>query len=1004
MGDFNKRKNKDMFLYGLQVFKLLNHLGISNNVFRKLKSKIYKTIGSLDVTFIKSDEPIPFAERLNYEYSPITSGELWGKNFDCAWFNMKGNIPESAKGEEVCVIIDIKAEGAIVDDTGSPLKGLARIMGIGEAFNPISGKKTYPITESAKGGEPIDLWVEAGNNLIFTFKLERFNAKFKRADIAILNRPLYDLYFDFLTLIGVLASVSKAEDKEKHTRVRSAIKKAIRAVGDCTDEEIDEAKAILAEELARPNDFGYTYYCTGHGHLDLAWLWPIRESKRKAGRTISNQLYLAELFPEYVFACSQPQMYKWIKDEYPALYERLKIAVHNGNIEPVGGMWVEADSNLPSGESLVRQNLYGKRFFRKEFDKDVKVCFLPDAFGFSGALPQIIEKSGMEYFLTTKMSWNEYSEFPYHSFHWKGIDGSSVLSHFPPSGFYSSEPNAYYVNKTFDNYKNKESYVASLLFGAGDGGGGPSEAQVEIIKRSADLEGVIDLKMDTVHNFFSKLKACTTALPTYNGELYLQKHTGTFTTQAKVKYYNRFIENVLHDVEMLASYAFITYGMEYPHSQLNDIWEEVLLYQFHDIIPGSSIKRVYDECYARYVEMLQELSVLKASILSKLSKGKGISAINTTSFSREEWLKIGENWYKARLEPYSADKVVKSNSEARVSCSNNEISSDLLEVKFGKDGSIVSLIDKTSGNQYVAGFMNKLMVYHDEKLNFNAWDIDAEYIKHSIGSFELLSYKSYVDGKRVIRRQNMKYGNSTLTQDIILTEGVPYVEFDTRVDWHEENKMLRANFVPAIYSDKVTCNIQFGNISRTTKTDTIDGYASYEICAHKWVDVSSYGHGFSLLNNCKYGHRVKDGLLSLNLLRSTVYPDKTADRGEQEFKYAIYPHMGLVHECDITRLGYLFNNPLQVVDYSLNINNFMNIDNRNIIIETVKKAEDYDGLIVRMYESKGYDEKATLTVGIKGLTAYKVNMIEDKFEEIDITNMEFSPYEIKSILLMKKLV
>ena len=989
------RQNEFLWEIGGQALKLFSKPFMFMKIIHNVKSRIFTTISKLSVSVLRSKEPIPFADRQKLQYKPINIGEKWGGAFDCAWFNMSGTVPLTAKGQHIFVVIDINGEGCIMDKDGTPVKGLARVLGFSEALNEIVGKKTYEITKCANGTEDINLWIEGGNN---GGLLKMKDAKLKRADITVYNAEMAALYFDLLTLYIFVVSLSRKSAKYK--QIMSTLRKALSIINSYSDAEIKQAREILAVDLNKQSDDDFTFYSSGHAHLDLAWLWPIRETKRKAGRTMANQIDLINNYPDYVYSASQPQMYEWLKNIYPGLYAKVVKAVSNNRLEPVGGMWVEPDCNLPSGESLVRQVLYGKRFFREEFGKDIKTVFLPDVFGYNGALPQIMKKSGIEYFLTSKMSWNNYNKFPYHSFLWKGIDGTPVLAHLSPAGNYNTDLTGGFINKAYDNYKEKDTKVASILFGAGDGGGGPSKVNVEMLNRQVNLEGVKKLKAASVNSFFEELNKKRDILPVWQGELYLEKHNGTYTTQAKNKLYNRKIENLLHDVETLATFAHFTKGYKYPSDKLNIIWKEMLLYQFHDIIPGSSIKRVYDECIPRYLEMMNELSDIKNEIIKHLSIDKQPTVINTTSYKRSEWVTDGSDWFIGEAEPYSSAKLKVGNSK-EVSYDEIGIYSDKLSVKFWTDGSISSLIDKAIGKEFAGERLNRLTVYRDKKLAFNAWDIDAMYINHSKGCFRLISQNTFVDGARVIRRNFMAYNKSTIKQDIILTAGCPYVEFVTTVDWQETHKMLRADFVPSIYADEVTCNIQFGNIRRSTKTDNIIDYAQYEICAHKWVDVSNDGYGLALLNDCKYGHRVKDGLISLNLLRSTVYPDKTADRGVHTFRYALYPHSNSAEQSEVVKLGYTFNNPMEIINSNVDIHKFVSIDNDQVIIETIKKAEDSEGIVVRLYESIGQTANAKLSMSLNNFRAFEINLIEDIEGDIDINNLTFHPFEIKTILFQK---
>jgi alpha-mannosidase len=973
--------------------------GILSNklLFKKLfniRKHIYIKIGSLDAVYASTAEPVTYADRLKLEYKPIRPGGKWGGFFDCAWFNFTGNILKEHLDKDLWVRINISGEGLIYDENGNPIKGLAKFLCVADALGSVSGKHLFRLNNPS---EKLNFWVETGNNG-FNGK-STGQAKFKKADILIRNKNIFDLYYDFLTLYLKLTILDK---KSIHAKALNlALKKAASILKDYNDDEVNRAREILSAELIKttPEDDKFTFYATGHAHLDLAWLWPVRETKRKAARTFSNQLDLINNYPDYIFGASQPQQYQWMKDLYPALYGQIKHAVNSGRIEAQGGMWVEADTNVTGGESLVRQMLYGKRFFKDEFDKDMKILWLPDVFGFSGALPQIIKKSGMDYFLTIKLSWNEHNKFPQHSFIWEGIDGSAVLVHMPPEGTYNSEANADAIIDAYNKYVEKHTNKAFLPFGVGDGGGGPGESHLEIISREYDLEGIKKVKLSTAEEFFRELEMDKSTLNSYQGELYLEKHQGTLTTQAKNKRYNRKIEILLRNIELLASYA-AEKGYTYPKEKIENIWKEVLLYQFHDIIPGSSINRVYVESVKRYQEMIQELNAIYLDITARLSNGEAaFTAINTLQFERKEWVKRDNRWYYAEIAPFSSAPLAQKNPDSSsLSYSSDSIANDKLIISFSDDGSIRSLID-VNGRDYCGDYLNRLAVYRDKRLYYNAWDIDINYTLKSPAYFKAESSETFIDGPRVIRRTSYAYHNSTLVQDVILISGLDYVIFDTKVDWHEKHKMLRAEFMPSVYSDKVLCDIQFGNIERSTRTDNPVARAQFEICAHKYVDVSSEEAGISLINDCKYGHRVKDGLISLNLLRSPVFPDPEADRGSQEFVYALYPHRGGAFDSNLIEYAYAINNPVMLSDYAVIIDKLFNIRGSNIILETVKAAEDADGVIIRLFETCGKPARVKFVASVKYAKAYECDMLENILSEINLDKLEFKPYEIKTILL-----
>ncbi|MFV0351169.1 MAG: alpha-mannosidase [Oscillospiraceae bacterium] len=736
----------------------------------------------------------------------------------------------------------------------------------------------------------------------------------------------------------------------------------------------------------------------GHGHLDLAWLWPIRETKRKAARTISRVLYNLERNPGYIYGISQLQQLDWLKNQYPTLFEKAKKAIAAGQIEIQGATWAEMDTNMPSGEALIRHALLGKKFLRDEFDRDVNICWLPDTFGYSGNLPQILNKSGMDYFSTIKLAWNRVNVFPHRTFYWKGIDDTSVLVHMPPEGDYNSGASPHHLLKAEDRYPEKDLGEAMLVFGGGDGGGGPNESHFEFINREKDLYGLPKVKYSTTKDFFeriSKKKIETT----YKGELYLETHQGTLTTQAKNKYYNRLSERLLHNAEAIGTIAHLA-GGEYPKAFLEKIWKEVLLYQFHDIIPGSSITRVHKESVARYKKLTAALRLYLYNALAK-TEGDSLAAVNLTSFTRNEAVKHEDTWYTAKLLPYSAAKLKPvKNNYPELKYSAYAMSNDMLQLKFSRSGEIVSCID-SKGRQHAKQYLNRLTVFKDKiMVPFNAWDIDAKYRTKPHVNLRVASFKTYVDGPTLVRVQRYIYPKFSIIQKIVLEMGSDVVTFDTVVNWQECNHMLRAEFLPTNYSGTAKFDIQFGYIERPTTNKNKVEEAQFEVCAHKWAAVEDREGGFAVLNNCKYGYHVKESVVSLNLLRAPIFPDKTADRGLHRFKYAFCPFEKNDIEY-VVKQGYALNNPLLVAK-TKTFDSLVSVSTPNIIAETIKLAENGNDIVLRLYESCGKNTSATVTTSLPFKAAFTSSMIEEREEETSLENLSFTPFEVKTILLCQE--
>ncbi|MGN1194232.1 MAG: alpha-mannosidase, partial [Acutalibacteraceae bacterium] len=720
------------------------------------------------------------------------------------------------------------------------------------------------------------------------------------------------------------------------------------------------------------------------------------ETKRKAARTFANQISNINAFDGYVYGASQPWQFEYIKNTYPEQFKKIQECVKNGTFEPQGGMWVEADTNLSGGEALIRQIFYGKKFFKDNFGKTVKTCWLPDVFGYNGNLPQIIKKSGLDYFMTIKLSWNEHNKFPYRSFRWQGIDSSEVLTHMPPDETYNSCMSPACTHHAYENYPEKnEAKCGLIVFGNGDGGGGPSDVHVELMKRQSTLRNSPKVTAGKAESFFEKLSENKDLLPLYKGELYLEKHQGTYTTQGRNKRCNRLAEYALSDFEALAAFAY-TKGYEYPQEKIDEWWKEVLLYQFHDIIPGSSVKRVYDECLTRYRTILSQIKSAKQEVLDYLSsEGDTCFAYNPNSFS-----KVGViDGKQIKIEPFGFAEVKNAEKTDSLIATESIITNGLITVRFNTDGEIVSLKDK-DGKEFCADVLNRLKLYFDKPLQYNAWDIDWKYYLKDGKTLKAYRHETVKSADKITRINYYKHYKTEIVQRVSVSQGSDVVEIKTRCDFHELFKMLRAEFYPSVYSDTVKCDIQFGSIERSTENKTLKQQAQFEICAHKYVDVSDGKYGFSLMNDCKYGHRVKDGLISLNLLRSPLSPDRTiADKGFHEFTYAIYPHKD---KCSVETLkrAYFLNKPILFFKgKNIPTSSIASTDNENVVIETIKKAYGKNAIIIRLFESQGEKAVTCLQTSFSFKNAKEVNLVEEGGRKVDISNLKFKPFEIKTVML-----
>jgi alpha-mannosidase len=986
----------------------------------KIEGAIYNPLAELHTEAWITPEPVPFGERQSGTHKVLSIGQSWGKLWDCAWFHFTGIVPEAAAGKAVVLLIDLSGEACVVDNDGSPILGLTTVSSEFDRSLGGPGKRVVPLAQSAKSGEVVDLWADAGCNDLFG--VYRDSGTLKSAHIALYNEEMFQLYHDFEVLRELMTKLS--QEKARYHRILSALSRAANELVEYTTEEAQRARTILSSELAKAGGTpSLKISAIGHAHIDLGWLWPIRETIRKGARTFSTVLAMMDRYPDYVFGASQPQLYQWMKDYYPQLYKKIQAKIAEGRWETQGAMWVEADTNVSGGEALVRQIIYGKRFFREEFGKDPKMLWLPDVFGYTAALPQILKKAGVDYFLTIKLSWNSINAFPHHTFFWQGIDGSRVLAHMPPEGTYNSSAAPRAIIEAEKKFADKAvSEHCALVFGIGDGGGGPGTEHLERLAREKNLDGLAPVTQEHMETFFDRISQDTTGYQTWTGELYLERHQGTYTTQGRSKRFNRKMELALRELEFTATFAEVLVGHTYPTQELDAIWKEILLYQFHDILPGSSITRVYDESLARYQQLFEQtqqlLSQAQAALIPQsdaAQNSQSVTVFNSLSWERSEWLRIHDQWHYVAAPSlgYTTLNLATHlrNDEALkgLIASTDVLENDKLRVSFATDGTIEAIFDKEHQREVLApdAAANRLAVYHDEPYEFDAWEVSITYDKRPPQYFRLEKAEARIDGPQAIVEQHYRFGQSTLQQHIVLTAGSRRIDFITTVDWQESHKMLRTSFPVAILATEVTCDIQFGWIKRPTHRNTSWDMARYEICAHKWIDLSQWDYGVALLNDCKYGHKVSENVLDLNLLRSPSYPDPQADRAQHEFTYALYPHAGNHIVGSIMRAGYELNVPLRSIPgtpqqshrpASLSL---AHIEAENVIIETVKKAEKSDDIILRLYEASGATTRTSLTFDKEIKAIWKTNLMEEPEKSQDhqqkSVELTLSPFEIQTL-------
>ncbi|HML21354.1 MAG TPA: alpha-mannosidase [Aggregatilinea sp.] len=784
----------------------------------------------------------------------------------------------------------------------------------------------------------------------------------------------------------------------------------------------------------------------GHAHIDVAWLWTLAQTRRKTGRTFHTVAHLMNQFPGYHFTQSQPQLYDYIRQDYPALFETIKQRVAEGRWEPIGGMWIEADCNLSGPESLARQFLLGRSFFRDHFGPDAEspVLWLPDVFGYTWSLPQLIKLAGLDYFYTIKLGWSQYNHMPYDSFWWQGIDGTRVLTHFSPNGNYNAEATPREIFETWRKFQQKaESNKLLLSFGFGDGGGGPTREMLENIHEMQNFPATPHTEYDTAGSFFARLEAEDgERLPLWDGELYLEYHRGTYTTQSRNKRANRKSEFLLHDAEFLASLASIAApGYEYPAEALRGAWETVCLNQFHDIIPGSSIHDVYVDSQAQYAGIAQTGADVRDAALEALAAQTGgdVLLANPTAFERNDlawWPGTlparhrletadgtplptqsaeGGTWIApAALPPFSVTPLVIAPGEPPAAPGDLVAAPDCLEnayvrVELNPEGDITRIVDKVAGRDVLpqGALANQFQAFEDRPLNWDAWDIDIFYEDKQWTADPATSVEVVAGPLRATLKITRRILHSEYTQWISLDHNSPQIRVETDIDWRERHMLLKVAFPVEILAPQATYEIQWGNVQRPTHRNTSWDWARFESAAQKWSDLSEGDYGVSLLNDCKYGYDIHANVMRLSLLRSPTMPDPEADQGRHRFAYALLPHAGS-WQGQTPRAAYALNDPLIAATgrggAPTPLTPLLAVDAPNVVIETVKRAEDGNGLIVRLYESQRQRGTITLTAGFDLRSAAITNLIEDDQAALPCDGRQVTlpvkPYQIVTLRLV----
>ncbi|HXH36024.1 MAG TPA: glycoside hydrolase family 38 C-terminal domain-containing protein [Plantibacter sp.] len=842
-----------------------------------------------------------------------------------------------------------------------------------KAINPLNHH--YGVDHLSDGR--IDLYLEAASNPDFDVEEFLFQPtpmgdpstagdtllyRFRSAAIGLLDREVWELQADIRVLTGLLGELPASSSR------RASILRALEDMLNTVDplalhNTASAGRARLAPVLAkRANESAHSIIAIGHAHIDSAWLWPIRETIRKCARTFSNVLDLMDRSPEFRFAASSAQQFEWMKQFHPHVYERIRAKVANGQFIPVGGMWVESDTNLPGGEALVRQFLFGQRFFTDEFGRPCEEVWLPDSFGYSGSLPQIATSAGARWMLTQKMSWSRTNDLPHHTFTWEGIDGSQIFTHLPPVDTYVAELTAAELAHAEANFREKGRATMSLVpFGYGDGGGGPTREMVQTANRLRSLEGSSTVEIASPAEFFRRAEAEYPTPPIWVGEMYLESHRGTYTSQAPTKRGNRRSEHLLREAELWATVATVRRGVPYPAAELSELWKTVLLLQFHDILPGSSIAWVHRDAERSYASITERLTVIIERSL-RILVGDGDVPMLANAGPRA----VGAQMASA-VGPVDDVGSAAAPVAVRVDGPMTILDNGLLRVAVDENGLIRSLratggAHSDAGRETIAdGAAGGLLQLHVDTPNeWDAWDIDRHYLAscEEIIAVDAINVEETADVCRIVVTRS--FGTSTAVQAIGLRRGSAVVDVTAEVDWHERQKLLKLTFPFAVKADRAASEVQFGHVFRPTHQNTSWQFAQFETPAHRWVHVGEPSFGVALANDATYGydiHRetlpsaVSSTVVRASLLRAPLYPDPESDQGVHSFAFTIRPDATI---ADAVSDGYALNVPLRSVTGADVVEPLVSTSGPGLVIESVKLAEDGSGdVVVRLYEALG---------------------------------------------------
>ena len=1024
-----------------------------------LKKELYEPLGEIAWEAYRTKEQLSPEDALAGAFAPVSAGFVWGESWEYCWFKGGVTLPKEAEGKRIVLNLEPGGESTIFVNGKS--FGTYR----SEQCNPMFERHHFvqdnTLTRCAKSGEKFQVLMEtfAGHyypepqpGCIYGPAIEGlYRNPLKEGErrtlgsctYGIWNEEAYQLYMDVTTLGRLLEVTDRTSLRAM--KIEEALENFTLIVDFEQCKEKRQAGYREAREMLRPlmeAENGSTmpvFYAIGNAHIDLAWLWPMSETYRKTARTFSAQLRMIEEYPEYKFIQSQPAEYEMCRKHYPELFERIKKAVKDGQWIPEGGMWVEPDTNMAGGEALIRQLVYGKQYYKEQFDVDSQVLWLPDTFGYTAALPQILQGCGIKYLVTQKIFWayDGREQFPYQYFYWKGMDGSQIVSFLPTSYTYRTNPAD--ANNAWRGRSQGRDLDAFLMpFGYGDGGGGPCRDHVEYVLRQKNLEGSVKMKMAGPVEFFEDMQEKGGPKNTYVGELYFSAHRGTYTTQAMMKKNNRKGELAMRELEFWSALSAQN-GFAYPYKEAEEYWKIVLLHQFHDILPGSCIAKVYEEAEETYKDFYKKTDIVTEAARQALlaEEASAVTVFNSLSFERNALIELPKRFEKGAVladgtyipvahvsDEWKASVTIPSCGmislhpaiEEKATCKGNAVitkeagnfvmENSLVKAVVNHRGEVISFVLKESGREFAAGPMNRFCMYKDVPRIFDAWDIDSNYrLQEMDGAFDI-TVEEMAQGAEAVLCVKGRINESLYTQKIHLAENARRLEFETEIDWRELHKLLKVTFPVDVYAENAINEIQFGYVERPAHRSRDYDKDRYEVCNHRYSAFCDGMHGAAVLNDCKYGISMNGNCLELTLLRAAASPAFRTDNRKHQFTYAFTAWEGNFAECDVVRQAYELNVKPHVVEGGICDISFLQIVQQNIMLETMKLAEDGSGdMILRLYESKKAAVTADIHITMNGFKAYICDMLENVLEEISVDNgnisIPFRAFEVKTVRLKK---